>query len=178
MSSQSVMQTAARPSPEDGGDWVGSPIQRLEDHALLTGQGHFVDDLHLPGMLHACFVRSPHAHARIRSIDRQRALALPGVHAVLIWADLPEAARKRVPVLLPNPAIRDPLNYWVLARDEVVYVVREGTPEGGLRVTAYGPGNAQDVHDCPDVTTAGARVLDIERRLFAQGFESDARHAA
>jgi hypothetical protein len=62
--------------------------------------------------------------------------------------------------------------------DEVVYVVREGTPEGGLRVTAYGPGNAQDVHDCPDVTTAGARVLDIERRLFAQGFESDARHAA
>lgn len=116
------MQAGARRSPETGHDWVGSSIQRLEDHALLTGQGRFVDDLHLPGMLHACFVRSPHAHARIRSIDRQRALALPGVHAVLIWADLPEAARKRVPVLLPNPAIRDPLNYWVLARDEVVYV--------------------------------------------------------
>ena len=62
--------------------------------------------------------------------------------------------------------------------DEVVYVVREETPEGGVRVTAYGPGNTQDVHDCIDALMAGARVLEIERRLFAQGFQSDARHAA
>ncbi len=56
--------------------------------ALLTGHGTYVDDIVRPGMLHACFVRSPFAHARINSIDASAALALPGVHAVLTAADL------------------------------------------------------------------------------------------
>ena len=47
----------------------GARVTRMEDPALLTGRGRFVDDVKLAGMLHACFVRSPHAHARIRSID-------------------------------------------------------------------------------------------------------------
>ena len=48
----------------------GSSVPRLEDPALLRGRGRFVDDIRLPGMLHAAFVRSPHAHALIRGIDK------------------------------------------------------------------------------------------------------------
>ena len=66
-----------------GAKHFGARITRLEDPALLTGRGQFVDDLNLPGALHAAFVRSPHAHARIRGIDGAAARAMPGVHAVL-----------------------------------------------------------------------------------------------
>ncbi|HWP34050.1 MAG TPA: xanthine dehydrogenase family protein molybdopterin-binding subunit [Thermodesulfobacteriota bacterium] len=63
--------------------WVGQPVLRKEDYRFLTGQGRYTDDIVLPGMLHAAFVRSPYAHARIGRIDASRALALPGVVAVL-----------------------------------------------------------------------------------------------
>src|SRR5262245_60264747 len=85
--------------------WFGSPVKRTEDPALLTGKGHFVDDIRLAGTLHACFVRSTHAHARIRTIDAKAARALPGVHLVLTYADLPEPAQKRLMLMVPNQAI-------------------------------------------------------------------------
>jgi carbon-monoxide dehydrogenase large subunit len=66
---------------------IGRPVRRKEDFRLLTGRGLFVDDLAPPGLTHAVFVRSPHAHARIRSIDTRAALAAPGVVAVLTGAD-------------------------------------------------------------------------------------------
>jgi carbon-monoxide dehydrogenase large subunit len=68
--------------------YAGTRVPRVEDTRLLTGHGTYVDDIVRPGMLHACFVRSPFAHARINSIDVTAALALPGVHAVLTAADL------------------------------------------------------------------------------------------
>ena len=68
--------------------YAGTRVPRVEDTRLLTGHGTYVDDIVRPGMLHACFVRSPFAHARINSIDISAALALPGVHAVLTAADL------------------------------------------------------------------------------------------
>jgi CO/xanthine dehydrogenase Mo-binding subunit len=68
--------------------FIGVPIKRLEDPRLLVGGGRYVDDLVRPGMAHAVVVRSPHAHARIRRIDARRALAHPGVLAVLTAADL------------------------------------------------------------------------------------------
>ena len=68
--------------------YAGSRVQRVEDARLLTGAGTFVDDIVRPGMLHACFVRSPHARARIATIDCAEALALPGVAAVFTAADL------------------------------------------------------------------------------------------
>ena len=52
-----------------GANHFGARVARLEDPTLLTGRGRFVDDIRLAGALHACFVRSPHAHAAIRSID-------------------------------------------------------------------------------------------------------------
>src|ERR1700716_903551 len=74
--------------------YFGAAVKRTEDPALVTGRGHFVDDIRLPGTLHAAFVRSAHAHAKIRGIDASAARALPGVHLVLTYADLPEPAQK------------------------------------------------------------------------------------
>ena len=68
--------------------YAGARVQRVEDSRLLTGRGTFVDDISRPGMLHACFVRSPLARARIDGIDPSAALAMPGVFAVFTAADL------------------------------------------------------------------------------------------
>ncbi len=102
--------------------WVGSSVSRVEDSALLAGRGRFIDDFHLPGMLHAAVVRSPFAHARVGKIDCCEALKLPGVHAVLTHADLPQPFRdERLLLLVPNPAIRHPVTNYALARDEVCF---------------------------------------------------------
>ena len=58
---------------------VGQPVRRFEDLRLLTGRGRYQDDLTLPRQAYAIFVRSPHAHARIRSVNTEAALAAPGV---------------------------------------------------------------------------------------------------
>jgi len=67
---------------------VGTPVKRKEDFRFITGNGRYTDDLTKPGQSWAVFVRSPHAHAKIRSVDPKAALALPGVLAVLTGADL------------------------------------------------------------------------------------------
>src|SRR5262245_23584624 len=69
---------------------VGQPIRRVEDPRLLRGEGRFVDDLRVEGTLHAAFVRAPHGHARLRSLDLEAARAAPGVVAAFSVADLPE----------------------------------------------------------------------------------------
>ncbi|GAT14926.1 aerobic-type carbon monoxide dehydrogenase, large subunit CoxL/CutL-like protein [Mycolicibacterium thermoresistibile] len=68
--------------------YAGSRVPRVEDTRLLTGRGTFVDDIIRPGMLHACFVRSPFARATINGIDASAALAMPGVRAVFTAADI------------------------------------------------------------------------------------------
>jgi 2-furoyl-CoA dehydrogenase large subunit len=69
--------------------WVGQSVERVEDAALLTGQGRHIDDLGVrPGTLHAAILRSSHAHANILSIETTSARALPGVAAVIVGADL------------------------------------------------------------------------------------------
>ena len=70
------------------GSILGNAVLRVEDPTLLTGQGKYVDDIQLPGMLHGALVRSPYAHARIKGIDKTKALAVPGVVAVLTADDL------------------------------------------------------------------------------------------
>src|SRR5688572_7159922 len=96
---------------------------RLEDAALLRGEGRYVDDIRLPGMLHAAFVRSPHAHAAIRGIDKSAALALPGVKAVLALEDLrPWLKNERLVVGLPSPTYRQERNRPALACGETVHV--------------------------------------------------------
>jgi carbon-monoxide dehydrogenase large subunit len=68
--------------------YTGASIKRSEDPRILTGTGRYVDDIKLPGMLHAAFVRSPLAHARVLSVDVSAARSLPGVVAVLTGAEL------------------------------------------------------------------------------------------
>src|SRR2546429_7012141 len=68
--------------------FVGRSMPRREDRRLLTGQGQFIADLDLPHMLHAVFVRSPLAHARIRAVDLARASCAPGVACALSGGDL------------------------------------------------------------------------------------------
>jgi carbon-monoxide dehydrogenase large subunit len=70
------------------GAYIGASVKRKEDYRFLTGAGSYTDDLTLPGQSHAYFVRSPHAHANIRSIDKTRALAAPGVIAIFTGEDL------------------------------------------------------------------------------------------
>lgn len=100
----------------------GARVTRLEDAGLLTGKGRFVDDIQVPNALAASFVRSPYAHARVRSIDTTEALALPGVVAVLTATDLPgPAATERMPMLMHNVAIKAFRTQHALAVDEVCY---------------------------------------------------------
>lgn len=83
---------------------VGKPIRRNEDARLLTGRAQFVDDVHLPGMLHAAFLRSEHAHARLKHVDLTRARAHPGVIACFAAEDLGDYWQPG-PLLVPPPPI-------------------------------------------------------------------------
>jgi len=73
--------------------YVGSPLKRPDDPRILTGRGRYVDDLALPRLVHAVFVRSVHAHARVVRVDVARARAAPGVVAVLTGADVAALCR-------------------------------------------------------------------------------------
>ncbi|MFQ5936482.1 MAG: xanthine dehydrogenase family protein molybdopterin-binding subunit, partial [Acidiferrobacterales bacterium] len=67
---------------------IGAAVRRKEDYRFLTGQGRFVDDINRPGQVYAYFVRSPLAHASIKSVNTKQALAAPGVEAVFTGEDL------------------------------------------------------------------------------------------
>lgn len=105
--------------PGENSKFIGARIQRTEDDKLLRGQGLFVDDLPLDNVLQSAVLRSSHAHALILSIDISAAQALPGVHKVYLYKDLPLSAQKRLPILVPNPAIIKVMTQHVLAHDEV-----------------------------------------------------------
>jgi carbon-monoxide dehydrogenase large subunit len=96
-------------------------VRRREDPRLITGAGEFVDDLRVPGCLHAAFLRSPHAHARIRAIDTGAARRAPGVVGVFTSADLGSAGGP-IPVYAPHPALPRHCGARPLAADRVRYV--------------------------------------------------------
>jgi aerobic carbon-monoxide dehydrogenase large subunit len=103
--------------------YIGKPLRRIEDKPLLRGEGRFVDDLQMPGMLAACFVRSPHAHAEIRGIDASAARARPGVHAVFTLADLRSVvSQDRLPLQFRAANLPPNITPFVLAKDEVSFV--------------------------------------------------------
>ena len=86
-----------RTSPEIGG--MGHSLKRKEDARFIRGQGKFVDDVKLPGMLYLDIVRSPYAHANIKSINTDKALAVPGVLDVHTGETLEEYNRRWMPTL-------------------------------------------------------------------------------
>ena len=83
-----MMSFGAEETKRSGFNIIGKALPRKEDFRFLTGQGRYLDDIEIPGAAHACFVRSPHAHALIRSIDTASARAAPGVVAVVTGQDL------------------------------------------------------------------------------------------
>src|SRR5262245_25764852 len=95
--------------------FVGRSILRREDHRLLTGRGQFIADLELPHMLYAAFVRSPVAHAHIRSVDLTRAAAAPGVAYALSGIEL---ARLLPPV--PDTQLSLPRKWTAQGQHKVV----------------------------------------------------------
>ncbi len=101
--------------------WFGARVQRIEDPRLLRGKGTYVDDIDLPEMLHAGFLRSTHARARILNIDTSAARVLPGVHLVLTASDLGEVLEPS-PLLVPHHALTQPRTQLPLALNEVHYV--------------------------------------------------------
>jgi aerobic carbon-monoxide dehydrogenase large subunit len=102
---------------------IGARVPRLEDRALLTGSGRFVDDIACPGVLHAAFVRSPHAHAVIGGLDAGEARAMPGVTAVLTLGDLAPVMRQRRMMRVSNSGTKLDLSWpFALADGEVSFV--------------------------------------------------------
>src|SRR5512132_3352903 len=97
---------------------LGASIKRREDPRFITGRGQYVDDVKLPLMTHAAFVRSPHAHARIRSVDTSAAKSLPGVVAVYTGQDVQVGG---LPCGWMLPGIKVPV-HPVLASGKVRYV--------------------------------------------------------
>ena len=102
---------------------IGERIKRIEDPALLRGVARFADDIHLPGLAEAAFLRSPHPHAMIEAIDVEDARQAPGVHAVLTIADLaPVLTSERMPLGFRDQSLPDDITPFVLAKDEVRHV--------------------------------------------------------
>ena len=103
--------------------FMGRSVPRLEDAKLLRGAGRFVDDIDLPHLLHATFVRSSIAHGLLQRVDIDKARVMPGIRAVLTYADLrPVLTCDRIPLALPVPALRFHVDPCILARQEVCYV--------------------------------------------------------
>jgi len=101
---------------------VGTRMLRREDPTLLTGESRFTDDLVIPGALHMAIVRSPFAHARIRSVDLSRAREMPGVVAAYAGADLADCWANPMPCAWPvtDDMVNPP--HYPLAVDKVCYV--------------------------------------------------------
>ena len=97
---------------------IGQSRLRKEDARFIQGKGNYVDDLKLPGMLHMDIVRSPLAHARIKKIHKDAALAIPGVHAVLTADDLKPLKLHWMPTLAGDVAA-------VLADEKVHFQMQE-----------------------------------------------------
>jgi aerobic carbon-monoxide dehydrogenase large subunit len=126
---------------------IGQPVSRFEDPRLLRGRGRFQDDLTLPGQAYSVFLRSPHAHARIRVVDTAAAVAMPGVLAVYSGADVVADGLGTMAMRLQrkrpdgSPMFARP--HPGLARDRVRYV---GDPVA--MVVAESVAQARDAAEC------------------------------
>src|SRR4051794_31713947 len=139
--------------------YLGQPLRRKEDPRLLRGEGVYVADVQVPGQLHAAFVRSPHAHARVRRVDLDAARRLPGVVAAFAYADIAALAQP-LPMLVPHRALRPQMPY-PLAKDKVRFV-----GEAVAMVVAEDPYLAEDAaelvrveYDVLPAVTSGAQAL-------------------
>lgn len=145
--------------PEKEYRWIGKNMKRVEDPRLLTGCGKYIDDVVLPNMAHAALLRSPHAHARIKSIDISKAQALPGVIAVVTGAEFAKTTGPTVSFSSP------PVVQHAIATDRVRHV-----GEAVAAVVAEDRYIAEDALDLIEVEYEELPVVsDIEQQEFARG---------
>src|SRR6266487_1685565 len=137
----------------------GARVKRVEDPRLLRGEGRFLADLKRPEMLHAAFLRSPHAHARIPRVDLAKARGLPGVHLALEGREALKLARPfRIPL---RQGRYRPTDFPHLAVEKVRFV---GEPLA--MVVADGPYLARDALDLIEVEFEPLpAVADVERAI-------------
>ena len=102
---------------------IGHSVKRKEDPRFIRGKGNYVDDVKLPGMLYLDIARSPYAHAAIKRIDTTKALALPGVLAVITGKDLDAAGLAWMPTLMSDKQMVLPVDRVVYQAQEVAAVV-------------------------------------------------------
>ncbi len=139
--------------------YFGRPMKRVEDPRLIKGIATYVDDLRFPALLHVALARSPHAHARVRAINRDAAQALPGVVAVFLGADVNDHCGL-VPCAAAIENLKAPPHH-VLAGDRVYYV---GHPVAA--VVATSPYIARDAIELLDVEYDPlAAVTDPEKAM-------------
>ena len=113
----------AKTSPEIGG--MGHSIKRKEDSRFIQGKGNYVDDVHLPGMVYGHMVRSPYAHARLKSINTEKAKQLPGVLAIITGEDLAKANLAWMPTLFFDKQMVLATGKVLFQSQEVAFVVAE-----------------------------------------------------
>src|SRR5438552_488381 len=135
----------------------GKPVLRKEDARLLVGGGCYSDDVNLPGQVYACFVRSPHAHARIRAIETAAALASRGVIAVLTGQD---AAADGVKPLPHSPMPGNPYEDMIRSRD--VSFVAPHPPIPADRTRFVGEVVAMVIGETPAAARDGAEHLVVD----------------
>jgi CO/xanthine dehydrogenase Mo-binding subunit len=157
--SNRIPRSRQKEAPRDAYRWIGRSMKRVEDPRLLTGHGTYADDIHLSGMAHAAVLRSPHAHARIKSINTSKAKALPGVILVMTGA---EAAEQAGPLpCFANP----PVKQMCIAVDRVRHV---GEPVAAVVVESRYI--AEDALELIDVTWEPLPVMaDPEAASRATG---------
>ncbi|MDP6818970.1 MAG: molybdopterin-dependent oxidoreductase [Alphaproteobacteria bacterium] len=112
-----MTSNASAPAGPGRYKWIGKPVPRKEDAALLSGRAQFIDDIEpVANLKHAAILRSPHAHARILKIDASRARALPGVTGIVSGAEVAEITR-------PIPSVvKTAIAYYPIAVDKVRFV--------------------------------------------------------
>ena len=145
--------------PRDSYNYIGKSMKRVEDPRLLVGGGTYADDTNVADMAHAAILRSPHAHAKIVSIDKTKAEALPGVLCVMTGD---EAAKETGP--LPSWA-NPPVNQYCIALDRVRHV-----GEAVVAVVAESRYIAEDACDLVEVEYEPLpAVVDLEEALTSSG---------
>src|SRR2546430_269562 len=161
-----------------GARYFGAAVRRREDPRFLRGEARYVDDVTLPAVLHAAFLRAPHAHARIAGIDTAAAKALPGVAAVFTFRDL-ERWMKPLPIFgAPPPGLAAAITFdlrqapqWALCRDRARYV-----GEAVVMVVAESRAAAADALVPIAAKVLGRPVKWIEDRREHMSAAAHARH--
>src|SRR3989441_7963245 len=137
----------------------GQPVLRREDRRLLTGNGRYGDDFNLPGQAYACFVRSPHAQARIRRIDVSGALNAPGVMAVLTGEDAAADGLRPIP---HHPVPTNPYEVPLKSRDGSEFFIAPHPPLPADRARFVGEAVAVVIAETPAAGRDGAERVAVQ----------------